>query len=71
METTTIYVELFDEGVEVWRPVEAVDASGGLFRIVTESHDTEKWAFATGQVVRCEQRRLSGGLVLVAVQAVS
>jgi hypothetical protein len=29
----TIYAELLDEGVDVWRPVEAVEEPGGVYRL--------------------------------------
>ena len=51
-----IYVPLVDEGVDVWRPVIAEVVGDQTFRIVGEniSPDDEHWAFATGEVVRCE-----------------
>jgi hypothetical protein len=70
-ESTTIYVGLLDEGVEVWRPVEAELVRDGLYRIVgTKTDPTEHWAFATGQIVRCMDRQLADGVRgLVAVEA--
>jgi hypothetical protein len=65
----TIYVALLDEDVDVWRPVEA-RREGGFYRIVGPVPETEKWAFDSGSLVRCEQRELSEGPVLVAVEAV-
>jgi hypothetical protein len=66
-----IYVPLVDEGVDVWRPVVAEVVGDQTFRIVGEniSPDDEHWAFATGEVVRCEDHRFkdgSSGLVAVA-----
>jgi hypothetical protein len=66
-----IYVPLVDEGVDVWRPVIAEVVGDQTFRIVGEniSPDDEHWAFATGEVVRCEDHRFqdgSSGLVAVA-----
>ena len=58
----TIYVELLDEGVEVWRPVEAERRHDGLYRILSRPHDeTEAWMFPPGSVVRCEEKAFSGG----------
>jgi hypothetical protein len=58
----TIYIELLDEGVNVWRPVEAERREDGLYRIVSGPPDeTETWKFPQGTVVRCEERTFSGG----------
>jgi hypothetical protein len=65
----TIYVELLDEGVDVWRPVEA-ERVGEFFRIVGLPPESERWTFPSGSLVRCEQRELSHGSALVAVAAV-
>jgi len=62
MKTETIYIELMDEGVEVWRPVTAERRQDGLFRILSEPPDeTEAWKFPQGSVVRCEEKTFSGG----------
>ncbi len=66
----TIYVYLLDEGTDVWRPVDADQASPGYFRITSLKDDPdETWQFATGELVRCEMRRLSEGECLVAVES--
>lgn len=64
----TVYVELMDEGVDVWRPVEATVEADGTFRLPDEAPDDEVWRFAPGSVVRCEPRALSEGEALVAVE---
>lgn len=66
--TETIYVALRDEGTDVWRPVEAEPCGADQFRIVSANPDPEdeQWEFPSGAVVRCERRKLSGGLRLVA-----
>jgi len=62
MKTETIYMELLDEGVDVWRPVEAERRQDGLYRIVSGPPDeTEAWRFPPGSVVRCEEKTFSGG----------
>jgi hypothetical protein len=68
-DPATIYVELLDEGTSAWRPVQAVIVAGGVYRIVSENlhPDDERRRFPFGAVVRCEERRLSRGLCLVAV----
>jgi len=58
-----IYVYLLDEGVDVWRPVDAERVGDDLYRIISEApdRDFEDWEFTTGEVVRCIPRILSGG----------
>jgi len=68
----TIYVALLDEGTAVWRPVEAARLPTGLYRIMSENQEPEieKWAFPSGAIVRCEERKFSGGVTaLVAVES--
>ena len=68
MITTTVYVELLDEGVREWRPVEAERLDDDRYRLVGERPDDEAWPFTTGDVVRCEMRELGGDIILVAYQ---
>ena len=65
----TIYVYLLNEGVDCWRPVEAVHVADNRYRIsgVNPDPSDEHWQFATGDVVVCERRTLSEGAALVAV----
>jgi len=69
-ESTTVYVFLPDEGVDVWRPVHAV-RSGNGFRLLDATpdgaHDGERWEFPPGSIVRCETRLLSDEQHFVAV----
>jgi hypothetical protein len=65
--TTTVYVELLDEGIDTWRPVEAI-ADGDCFVLPHSAPDGEHWRLAPGSRVRCELRELSGGQGLVAVE---
>jgi hypothetical protein len=58
----TVYVALLDENVGVWRPVQAEHVAGDLYRLTGEQPDDEVWPFAIGDVVRCEERMLSGDL---------
>jgi len=71
-KTVTIYIELLDEGTNVWRPVEAEQLGGDKFLIVSENPDpsNERWKFATGDTVVCKMRKLSRGNYLVAVERV-
>jgi hypothetical protein len=66
----TIYVYLEEEGTDAWRPVEAEDLGNSMFKIVSvnENPDDEHWRFKTGDIVRCEPRKLSGGTCIVAVE---
>lgn len=68
-ELATVYVELLDERMPVWRPVQAVHVVGDDYRIVSENlhPGDERWRFPSGAVVRCEERQLSRGPCLVAV----
>lgn len=65
---TTIYVALKDEGVDVWRPVEAVSEGERVYRLAGAAAPAdETWEFPPGSRVRCEWRDLSEGRALVAV----
>ena len=58
----TIYVALDNEGVDVWRPVDASDLGDALFQILSAcDSETEQWQFASGAVVRCEKRSFEDG----------
>jgi hypothetical protein len=52
-----IYVDLPDEAVAVWCPVEAVHIDGDIYQIVEINSDPEdtRWAFDTGTQVRCKR----------------
>jgi hypothetical protein len=65
---TTVFVELLDEGVSVWRPLEADHLGGDRYRLIGEQPDDEVWPFVVGDVVKCELRTLSGGITLVAYE---
>jgi hypothetical protein len=64
---TTIYVKLLDEGVECWRPVQALEKPPGCFKIVGPVPEDERWEFEPGQLVRC---RLDDARTLVAVERI-
>jgi len=71
MATETIYVELLDEGVDVWRPVDAGPLGEGRYQLLAPADydpETETWALLPGTVVRREVRRLGGGPVFIAVE---
>lgn len=59
--TQTIYMPLLDEGVDVYRPVQAHPINDDLFLVTGNVPDGEMWAFPPGLVVRCRWTRFSGG----------
>ena len=63
-EPVEIFVALLDEGVTCWRPVLAVPLGDAAFQIVSDQTvpDDEKWAFAPGDSVTCEERTFSDGV---------
>jgi hypothetical protein len=65
---TTVHIPLLDEGTGVWRPASAEHIQDDVFRIMGEAPKDEKWQFAAGEVVRCPQQQLSGGICLVAYE---
>ena len=67
-----IYVPLLEEGVDVWRPVDAREEGPGVYRIIsTKSDPDEVWQFAEGSVVRCEERIADGAQCLFAIETAS
>ncbi|MGA2497698.1 MAG: hypothetical protein ABSH20_08145 [Tepidisphaeraceae bacterium] len=66
-----IYVALIEEGVRVWRPVQAYRIQGSIF-IVERPDDydpsVETWEFPPGSTVVCEHRQTSDGDILAAVR---
>lgn len=60
-ETVVIHVRLLDEGVDVWRPVEARQLSESTFQIVGDPvPEDETWSFQPGDIVVAEHRPASG-----------
>lgn len=68
---TTVYVELLDEGVDVWRPVSAREIQPGRYLLEGSMPDLERWAFQPGETVECEFRELSEGSALVVTRLAS
>lgn len=66
----TIYVALLDEGIDVWRPVEARRLSPDTYLIVDQDYDprTETWEFEPGTAVRCRTESRDGRQILVATE---
>ena len=71
-KTETLHVHLLDEGVDVWRPVEAVPLGEGRYRLPDNPDpEDERWEFEGGSTVLAEWRELGGGRCLVAVAEVA
>ena len=71
----TIHIELLNESVGCWRPVQAEKLSEDTYRITEKSPEDEAWAFNLGDVVRCRVEMMAGdhgtqGPVLVAYERV-
>lgn len=65
-----IFVSLLDEGVEVWRPVQAEHLRDNVYRIANQSYDEkiETWQFPPGSEVVCEIVNSSDGPMLAATR---
>jgi hypothetical protein len=62
--TAQIQMPLLGEGVDVWRPVSSRPLGGELFLIDFQPiPETEEWAFAPGDVIRCVDRNFADGSV--------
>jgi hypothetical protein len=68
MTQHTIYVELLDEGVDVWRPVQAEQQPDATFLLPEHTPEAETWRFPPGSKVRCELQDLADGPALVATE---
>lgn len=68
MTDEVIYVRLLDEGLDVWRPVQAQKIDEHVYRISDQPYDRddETWAFEPGSIVLCEPSQKSGQDVLIA-----
>ena len=67
-----IHVALPNEGVDVWRPVQAERVRGNVYRIIGQPYDrsTESWQFEPGDLVECEVIEFGEGPALAAVRKV-
>ncbi|MGH6905865.1 MAG: hypothetical protein ACREIR_24360 [Geminicoccaceae bacterium] len=66
----TIYVALLNEGVDVWRPVEARRLPHGAYLIVEQDYDrsTETWQLEPGTVVTCRVEKRNGSQITLATE---
>jgi archaellum component FlaF (FlaF/FlaG flagellin family) len=72
--TSTIYVNLLDEGTTVVRPTQGALLGNNVYRVLATPDydpDDEHWQFPPGSIVRCVIERRDGEDVLVAHEAVS
>ena len=72
-DTVQIYVALLDEGVDVWRPIDAILVRDDVYQLSDSLSipEGEHWQFAPGTLVRCKPKAFSAGIVgLVACEAV-
>ena len=65
-----IYIALLNEGVDVWKPVEAERLHGNVYRILSQPYDRtiESWQFEPGDEVLCEMVESSNGRILAATR---
>jgi hypothetical protein len=63
-------VALLDEGIDVWRPVEARRLSPDTYLIVDQDYDphTERWEFEPGTSVKCRKENRDGRQIMVATE---
>jgi len=59
-----IHVLLLDEGIDVWRPVEAEKIGEKIYKILEDDQKAfneylEKWEFKMNDIVKCEYKTLT------------
>lgn len=72
-ETSTIFVSLLGEGVDVWRPVSAEPRGENVYLILEQPYDPdrERWQFEPGDLVTCGFVDAADGQILAAMRRVS
>jgi hypothetical protein len=69
IKSITIYVKLLNEGIEVYRPVNADCLSNGCYQLkgfdIFDPED-EQWEFLPGSLVKATTRESDGESILVA-----
>ncbi len=69
-----IYVALLNEGLEVWRPVKALQLSDSKYKILKDNEydkESEQWEFPPGSIVMCEKKKIKEGVIKAAVCKIS
>ena len=72
--TSTIYVNLLDEGVTVLRPTQALQLGINEYKVLPPTDydpDDEHWEFPPGSIVRCIREERDGEIIQVARELVS
>ena len=70
MSNETIYIQLLEEGTQVWKPTKAEPVSENVYKVLKPydyDPDDEKWEFVPGTIVRCEKQLREGKQIWVAV----
>jgi len=68
---TNIYVQLLNEGTEVYRPVPAIEIRNNIYKLEgREIYDPEdeEWEFKPGTLVKTERKCFEREMVLIALQ---
>jgi hypothetical protein len=60
-EEIEIFVQLLEEGTEVWKPVKAEKLNDGLYTITSINNFNEIWEFNSGQTVKCITKTFADG----------
>ena len=65
-----IHTPLFDEGVDVWRPVQAEHLHDNVYRITALPYDrsTGAWGFGPGDLVLCDEVDSRDGPIIAATR---
>ena len=66
-----IYVQLLEEGTDVFRPVPAIRIEKNIFKLMgvdMYNPEDETWEFSPGTYVQVEERRLNDENVFVAIK---
>ncbi len=69
-----IYVALLNEGLEVWRPVKALQLSDSKYKILEDNEydkESEQWEFPPGTTVMCEKKKIKDGVIKAAVSKIA
>lgn len=72
--TTTVFVKLLNEDIDVWRPVAAEHLRGDLYRLLEDPPEGEVWPFGKNDLVVCHRQLGSEpqrGAMLVAREKLS
>jgi hypothetical protein len=60
-----IFIKLIDEGIEVYRPVDAELIEENIYRILKTNHNCknsalEEWEFLPNDIVECKTKKMKG-----------